>query len=310
MKVSGRQHAIVGSIAESALEVMPAAVAVVDRRGVVVAANAVWRTEDAYPVGSNILTGPVDDDTRELLVQSLARVLDRRSSRVELEISEEERSGRRWNLVLLGAIDEGRAVLIRVDVTTAHDLLDVLTEASLRDSLTMLPNRALLQDRITSAIARTERDTSAHVVLFIDLNRFKTINDTHGHGVGDHVLTAVARRLSRSLRAADSVGRWGGDEFVVILEAEPSEDPATFSGVVNRIVDAVGAPIEVDGIRLRMGVSIGAVAVRPGDSVRDLVGLADAAMYRAKTGHVPIAVAQRDRDDLHLDITAPPDGAV
>jgi diguanylate cyclase (GGDEF)-like protein len=165
----------------------------------------------------------------------------------------------------------------------ALDLVDQKTEQleyqALHDTLTGLPNRALLLDRMEHAIARQERDPSGVAVLFVDLDNFKSINDTLGHAAGDDYLKAVAGRLTAALRSSDTVGRLGGDEFVVLVE-----EPALLGGpelVAQRIMDVFAEPIHVSGVATPVSCSIG-IALSRGDGAESLLQDADVAMYRAK----------------------------
>jgi diguanylate cyclase (GGDEF)-like protein len=165
----------------------------------------------------------------------------------------------------------------------ALDLVDEKTEQleyqALHDILTGLPNRALLLDRIEHAIARQERDPSGVAVLFVDLDNFKSINDTLGHAAGDEYLKAVAGRLTAALRSSDTVGRLGGDEFVVLVE-----EPGLLGGpelVAQRIMDVFAEPIHVSGVATPVSCSIG-IALSRGEGAESLLQDADVAMYRAK----------------------------
>ena len=149
------------------------------------------------------------------------------------------------------------------------------------DALTLLPNRDLFRDRLQQALARVERHKGLVAVMFLDLDRFKTINDTLGHDAGDSLLREVAARLQRCMRGEDTVARLGGDEFTVILEqiARP-EDAATVAG---KIVDALAPAIMLDGQETFVTPSIG-ITIFPGDSgdSENLLKNADTAMYRVK----------------------------
>ena len=152
------------------------------------------------------------------------------------------------------------------------------------DPLTDLPNRALLADRLATALAQARRRDEVVSVLFVDLDDFKAINDTLGHGVGDGVLKVVSQRIRDLLRDEDTVGRQGGDEFTVIARVA---NPQAAGVVAGRILESISAALEVDGHQLRISASIG-IASYPtdGDHPVDLVRKADAAMYRAKDwGH-------------------------
>ncbi|HZV55865.1 MAG TPA: diguanylate cyclase [Rhodocyclaceae bacterium] len=151
------------------------------------------------------------------------------------------------------------------------------------DSLTGLPNRFSLQQRLEQAIVGARRDGRQLAVMFIDLDRFKIINDTLGHPVGDGLLVEVARRLLQSVRESDIVARMGGDEFVVVI-TDVSEDAAEgISTVAQKILDALSLPYRIDGHRLESTTSIG-VSVFPadGNNVNMLMKNADTAMYHAK----------------------------
>jgi len=149
------------------------------------------------------------------------------------------------------------------------------------DPLTGLPNRRLLEDRLTQAIARGGRNQKPTAVMFVDLDRFKAINDTLGHAVGDVLLKEVSERLVRQLRVGDTVCRIGGDEFVVVLpEVTRSSDAV---GVAAKIIETVSLPYSVEDRELQVSVSIG-ISVFPDDGrdAETLIRNADAAMYHAK----------------------------
>ena len=149
------------------------------------------------------------------------------------------------------------------------------------DELTGLPNRTMFQERLHHALAQALRHTRPLAILFIDLDRFKNINDTLGHEAGDRVLREVAERLRGCLRDSDTVGRLGGDEFVVLLEGLPQL--ADVAAVAQKILDAVARPFILAAQEFRIGASIG-ISAYPGDGkdLRTLLKHADAAMYRAK----------------------------
>jgi diguanylate cyclase (GGDEF)-like protein/PAS domain S-box-containing protein len=158
---------------------------------------------------------------------------------------------------------------------------DWLRHIAEHDPLTHLPNRALFDDRLQTAIARAERDSQHLALLYLDLDHFKSINDTLGHAVGDQLLLEVAQRLSRSVRASDTVARMGGDEFVVLLMAIKDPDHAVI--VAEKILDALQKPFNLDSRQLCVTASLG-IAVYPdhGTQSQQLIREADHAMYRAK----------------------------
>jgi diguanylate cyclase (GGDEF)-like protein len=149
------------------------------------------------------------------------------------------------------------------------------------DELTGLPNRALLHDRISRALAHARRSGSPVAVMFIDLDRFKWVNDTFGHGAGDTLLRLVGERLQSTLRDEDTVARLAGDEFAVLLPHVSGPDGVVT--VAERMRDLFAVPLEVGGERIPMTASIG-VAMYPydGEEPEQLIARADAAMYRAK----------------------------
>lgn len=149
------------------------------------------------------------------------------------------------------------------------------------DALTQLPNRLLFNDRLELAMRRARRNQKRLALLFFDLDRFKTINDSLGHAVGDRLLEEVADRLCATVRGSDSIARLGGDEFVVLIESVDSAEQAAV--VARKIQAAIAVPIRMEGFEIRVGLSMG-ISIFPEDA-GDRVGLlkcADTAMYRAK----------------------------
>jgi diguanylate cyclase (GGDEF)-like protein len=149
------------------------------------------------------------------------------------------------------------------------------------DGLTGLPNRTLYADRLERALAHARRTDKPVAVLFIDLDRFKDVNDTFGHAAGDVLLTAVAQRLVRCCRSEDTVARLAGDEFAILLPHMTASSDAIV--VAQRVLDLLADPVTVAGERVRVGGSVG-IAVYPedGTTTDELLASADAAMYRAK----------------------------
>ncbi|HTH15409.1 MAG TPA: diguanylate cyclase [Magnetospirillum sp.] len=149
------------------------------------------------------------------------------------------------------------------------------------DHLTGLPNRNLLNDRMNHALARVKRNGGRMAVLYVDLDKFKPINDSLGHEAGDHVLREVSARLAACVRSSDTVARVGGDEFVVVVEEIQRSAEAAL--VARKIVDALARPFDYQGHVCQIGASIG-VAVFPddGNSMEEVSKAADVAMYRVK----------------------------
>jgi diguanylate cyclase (GGDEF)-like protein/PAS domain S-box-containing protein len=160
----------------------------------------------------------------------------------------------------------------------------LLTRQALHDSLTDLPNRTLLLDRIENALAQAERDGRAIAVLFLDLDGFKSVNDRRGHVTGDRVLQIIARRLREAVRTGDTVSRFGGDEFVLLCHDVMDEENAR--RVAARIEQSIETPIEVDNESIKVRAAIGTALGRPGAIPENLIKDADLEMYRMKGDRV------------------------
>ena len=173
------------------------------------------------------------------------------------------------------------AVIVFHDVTSEKTLSAQLTRAAQYDTLTNLPSRALLRDRISRAILLARRQKALLAVMFLDLDNFKYVNDSLGHSIGDQLLQSVAKRLTGSLRDSDTVSRQGGDEFIILLTqiANP-EDVAVGA---KKVLSSLSAPHSVGGHNLHIDASIG-ISVYPedGEDGETLIQNADTAMYRAK----------------------------
>ncbi len=169
------------------------------------------------------------------------------------------------------------------DVTEQRSLEQQLRHQAFHDSLTGLPNRALLFERIGQALDRARRDGLQCAALFLDLDRFKDVNDTVGHDAGDRLLQAVAVRLGETLYAGDTLARLGGDEFTLLLENVA--DPSEAARAAIRLLDSLTSPLVIDGQEYRLTASVGIALGRP-DHQRpeEVLRDADIAMYRAKDG--------------------------
>ncbi|MEC4088226.1 EAL domain-containing protein [Pseudoalteromonas rubra] len=173
------------------------------------------------------------------------------------------------------------AVMIFQDVTESRALKRKMNHLAHHDALTGLPNRLLLQDRLIQACKRALRNRHQFAVVFMDLNKFKKINDSLGHDFGDLLLKQIAQRLTGSVRACDTVSRMGGDEFVLLLDA--IEDKRHVRSVIKKVLDGVCGQYEIKGVEVQAALSAG-VALYPddGDNAELLMKRADSAMYRAK----------------------------
>jgi diguanylate cyclase (GGDEF)-like protein/PAS domain S-box-containing protein len=203
---------------------------------------------------------------------------------------------------------DGRPLLYSIvhDITERTRIEAELIHQALHDSLTDLPNRVLLQDRLEQAILQTRRDGLSVALLVLDLDRFKEINDTFGHEVGDVLLREIARRLQDVTRSCDglvrlvptTVARLGGDEFALILHHVEEEEAIT---VAERVLDAVRTPILAGEQRFTVGASVGIVlGPRHGTDAGGLLQHADVAMYLAKRRHEHYAVYAADQDEYSL----------
>jgi diguanylate cyclase (GGDEF)-like protein/PAS domain S-box-containing protein len=186
------------------------------------------------------------------------------------------------------------AVIVFRDVIVSRERRLQMLHLAEHDALTDLPNRLLLNDRLTRAIALARRYGRRLAVLFLDCDRFKHINDTLGHPIGDHVLRSVSRRLTTCVRESDTVSRHGGDEFLVLLsEVDQPEDAGL---IAEKIVSSVAEPHHVGGHELTLTASVG-IALYPedGQDAQSLIMRADTAMYHAKnTGRNRVAFYRSD----------------
>ncbi len=155
-----------------------------------------------------------------------------------------------------------------------------LHHQAFHDPLTGLANKTLFVDRVEHAVARAGRAAGRIALLYMDLDNFKTVNDTVGHAGGDNLLVAVTERLLQCVRGADTLARLGGDEFALLIEDAGSEADAI--DVANRILDALREPFSIAGRRLGAGISIGIAFCTPGLTAAKVIADADRAMYTAK----------------------------
>ncbi|HEX2060752.1 MAG TPA: EAL domain-containing protein [Thermoanaerobaculia bacterium] len=264
-------------------------IALVDARGEFLYAGPsterVLGYRDGQLIGRNFgeLVHPDDLDTAR---KNLRVLLASENAEVAGELRLRHASGEwRWvegtykNLLLNPAV---RAIVINYrDVTERRLAEETLQQLAYRDTLTELPNRFLFHDRLEHAIEQARRRGTGVAVMYVDLDRFKVVNDTLGHTVGDRLLQVVARRLRDVLRSDDTIARLGGDEFAVILpEITRAEDAGS---VGRKLIAAMREAIVLDGHELHVTASVG-VAIYPSDGtdVVTLIKHADAALYRSK----------------------------
>ncbi|MFJ5774092.1 aminotransferase class I/II-fold pyridoxal phosphate-dependent enzyme [Streptomyces sp. NPDC093094] len=175
----------------------------------------------------------------------------------------------------------GGLVITLRDVTEQRRLEHELTQRAFHDSLTGLPNRTLLMERIERALLRGRRESSLTCLLFIDLDDFKLVNDTMGHSAGDHLLVAVAGRLSRTLRRSDTAARLGGDEFAVLME--DARRPVDAELLAAQVVQTLSRPFDLADETVTVSASVGVATARDSTGAEELLGHADLALYAAKT---------------------------
>jgi len=236
-------------------------------------------TDDELPDLQDSWWSRVHPDDRAGLERALDRHVHGRSEFFEHEHRLRHRDGG-WRHVLA----RGKAVRnAKGEATRLAGSVTDVTDARSRDALTGLPNRVLFLDRLEQSFLRARRDPEYRfAVLFVDLDRFKNINDSLGHAAGDALLEGIARRLERCTRAIDTVARLGGDEFTILLDDAREPDGAL--RVANRIVEELSHAFHIEGRDVFTGASVGIALSgphyeKPGDLLRD----ADTAMYRAKS---------------------------
>lgn len=203
------------------------------------------------------------------------------------EIIDRRKSGEiypKWLSIAVVRDDAGvisNYIALFSDITERRASFERIQYLAHYDALTHLPNRTLLSDHIDLSIAGAKRNQTRFAVIFLDLDRFKLVNDTQGHHIGDLLLQAVAERLRKCVRESDTVARLGGDEFVIVLNNIHGPDDAAL--VAQKIIELIGKPFILGDYQADIGTSIG-ISLYPNDGLdkATLLKLADAAMYRAK----------------------------
>ena len=290
--------------ARATVDALPAQIAIVDHAGTIVAANRTWPA--TAPVGQNFieicasaawLYGP----NALAVAAGFTELLNGKRSEFSLEFRDLT-APNRWSTVRGTRFPgEGptRLVVSHEDVTEQHLASDRLRHDSRHDALTGLPNRLLFAEKVARCVAKARESNHPFAVLFLDLDRFKVINDSLGHAAGDFVLTTIADRIRDCLvggiePSADGdgagpacnhlVARMGGDEFTILLD--PAADGEDAAILASCIMSAIARPVPFDGHELTVTASVGIVACGGGavryETAKDLIRDADAAMYKAK----------------------------
>jgi diguanylate cyclase (GGDEF)-like protein len=283
-----------GRLGTALWEVFPGHVALLDRDGVVVSVNRAWR-DFGLARGAAATAG---------LGMDYLDVCDRAAEQGEPEAAEAAAMVR---TALAGDHPVGRlacrcsfgdqhlwftmqalplpghqsgALIVHTDITADQEREHQLQQRAFHDPLTGLPNRTLLTDRLEHAVAGAARAPRSLAVLFIDLVAFKSVNDRLGHHAGDQVLCHAAQQLAVGVRASDTLGRWGGDEFLVITERLTSSAGA--GELAERMARSVEQPIDVGGERLSISASIGVAHLEPHQDAQQLVQAADLALHEMR----------------------------
>ena len=235
----------------------------------------------AEMLGQNLQSLHERQHEREELIALLRDARSLNSIEVELRRRDGNRLWVLQNLILVGSGDDAVIHSTFVDISDRKRAEEQIEFHAYHDVLTGLPNRKLFTDRLTLSLTRSRRSGRSLAVMFIDLDHFKTINDTLGHTAGDELLLEMSRRLKHCIRDDDTVARLGGDEFTIILsELRQPEDAAN---VAQKVLDAVQQPLAIGGMPIEVTASIG-IALYPNDGAdpESLLRNADSAMYRAK----------------------------
>jgi diguanylate cyclase (GGDEF)-like protein/hemerythrin-like metal-binding protein len=288
---------------QAVLNSVAAKIAVLDQDGVILEVNEAWRRDESdgvrtsghnrpgMDVGSNFLVACQDMEVEVAVSDAMSAkdgilaVLAGRIPRFYLEYASHSPLRQRWFSMSVTPMNgKGRqaAVVSLEDISERIQMAQQVHELAFFDPLTNLPNRRLALERLSQQLVRGRRSKTRLALLFIDLDKFKPINDELGHEVGDWLLQAVAQRILACLRASDTAARLGGDEFVVLLPDQQNSDAAVV--VAEKIRHALAQEFVTDqGMVLNISSSIG-VALYPdhGTTEKDLLRLGDEAMYQAK----------------------------
>ena len=276
---------------QATLDAIPDLLFELDADGCVHAWHSVRRTEFPTVFGESLVGKKVADvlprGAVDIIASALAEAQEKGlSSGKQLELHLPGREDKWWFELSVSRkhVDPAtgpRFIVLARDITERKASEQRILHLAHYDSLTGLPNRALLADRLRVAINRAARQAKRLAVLFVDLDRFKAINDSLGHDIGDHLLKTVAERMQASVRSVDTVSRVGGDEFVVLLsEIETAEDAAR---VAQKIIDGLSQPYQIEKHELLLTGSVG-ICIYPDNGTEPSILLrnADASMYTAK----------------------------
>lgn len=264
---------------DAVLDAAPVGIAIVDEHRRIVRCNATFALQLGRPTSTLIGTDPTDALARadREVVRQMWSGHQRTAAVPDLDVRIDRPDGTPMtvNLRVLVVDEPVRTVVAAtIDITERDRLVRELAHQASHDPLTSLPNRVLFRDEVERALARARRDGHLVAVAYIDLDRFKVVNDNHGHSAGDRVLRDVASRLRSSIRAGDVAARLGGDEFAVLLDPVGGLDEAR--AIAERVRD------DVRSVHPDVGASVGVALYRAGDTGESLIQRADSAQYVAK----------------------------
>jgi diguanylate cyclase (GGDEF)-like protein/PAS domain S-box-containing protein len=298
LRVSLAEQRLQAEVQRNILDALPANIAILDANGIITEVNQSWRKFAADNAASNEAIGDnylsvcdsvqsqSSDEAREAreLADGIRAILAGGSQLVTRIYSCKSSEQQRWfrvNATPLHTETSRGAVIMHIDVTERMLAEQRLLQVVHYDSLTALPNRLLFQDRLNTALAISRHNGWSLAVCVIDIDRFKAINDSLGHQIGDQLIKEVASRLQTSVRDCDTVSRLGGDEFALILPE--LKDQQGSAQAAQRILNALERPFKLDGQETFITASIG-ISLFPDDAedLNVLIRNADTAMYRAK----------------------------
>ncbi len=285
------QRRVIGRLGTALWEVFPGRVALLDQEGCVVSVNRAWRqfgVEGGRSLTADLSTsyltvldeaaGAGDEDAAEAGVIVRAAL---EGHAVDRRFTYQAEHGRWFGMQVIPLPGRGSgALVVHTDVTADRESERSWRHRALHDPLTGLPNRALLSDRLQHAVAASARDPQSLAVLFVDLDSFKRVNDEHGHATGDRVLREAARRMAASVRTGDTIGRWGGDEFLVI--AERLDHPNAAADLAERLADSLLTPIDTPEGPMAVRASIGLSHLEQHETGEQMVDAADQALQRLR----------------------------
>ncbi|PWA11240.1 PAS domain S-box protein [Pueribacillus theae] len=242
---------------------------------------------EEFELTSSKLLDWIHEDDRENVSQKIQKVFKTRRRSAQLEFRIRKKNGKymyvdtKVNSIFNEAREISSIVLVMRDITERKKIEKIIYHLAYHDALTDLPNRRLFMNELRDAVSQAKQSSSTIAVMFIDLDRFKYVNDSWGHDTGDYILTEAARRIRKSLRSNDTIGRLGGDEFAVLLrEVKDKED---VERLTKRIQKKFEEPVEFSGQTYSLSCSIG-IALFPDDGRKadDLLTKADTALYNVK----------------------------